>query len=67
MHLAQLAVVMANMPEQDVDTVENYLAQLEESESDSHETILAQIGVDEDDNLGKLATILAQLDENDLA
>ena len=63
-YLAQLAVVLAHMPEDDVDKVENYLAQLAEAdESESHEAILAQIGVEEDDNLGKFATILAQLDD----
>ena len=52
------------MPEDDVDKVENYLAQLAEAdESESHEAILAQIGVEEDDNLGKFATILAQLND----
>lgn len=63
-YLAQLAVVLAHMPEDDVDKVENYLAQLAEAdEFESHEAILAQIGVEEDDNLGKFATILAQLDD----
>ena len=63
-YLAHLAVVLAHMPEDDVDKVENYLAQLAEAdESESHEAILAQIGVEEDDNLGKFATILAQLDD----
>ena len=67
-YLAQLAVVLAHMPEEDVDKVEGYLAQLESAdENESHETILAQIGVGEDDNLGKLATILAQLNDTDLA
>jgi len=54
------------MPEQDVDTVENYLAQLESSE-ESSELVLAQIGAEEDDNLAKLATMLAQLNDTDLA
>lgn len=67
MYLSQLAVVLAHMPEQDVDTVENYLAQLESVDAESHEIVLAQIGVEEDDNLGKLATMLAQLDDSELA
>ena len=64
--LAQLAVILANLPEEDTDTVENYMVQLDsaaEGEEQSHETILAQIGVDESDSLAKLATILVQLDD----
>ena len=46
--------------------MENYLAQIESSE-ESHENVFAQIGVDEDDNLAKLATLLAQLGDDELA
>jgi len=46
--------------------MESYLAQIESSE-ESHENVFAQIGVDEDDNLAKLATLLAQLGDDELA
>lgn len=45
LYLAQLAVVLAHMPESDVDKVENLLAQLNAAESDEHELIFAQVGV----------------------
>ena len=52
------------MPRENVDVVENYLAQLHQGSDDQ---TLVQVGGDENDKLAQFATILAQLDQEDLA
>ena len=59
--LAQLAVVLANMPREDKERMDTLLAQV--SQGDDEQNNLAQTDIDaEDEGLQMLANMLAQLD-----
>ena len=63
--LAQLSVVLANMPREDKERMDTLLAQV--SLGDDEQNNLAQTDIDaEDEGLQTLANMLAQLNEADL-
>ena len=65
--LNQVAQFMAQLSEQEIDSMESYLLQMENATEAGDSDTLAQLGTTLDENLAAIADYLVQLDDTELA
>jgi len=65
--LTKVATFMAQLSEEEIDSMENYLVQMEQATESGDQDTLAQLGTTLDENLATVADYLVQLDDNELA
>ena len=63
----QVATFMAQLSEEEIDSMESYLVQMESATQAGDSDTLAQLGTTLDENLGAIADYLVQLDDTELA
>ena len=61
--LNQIAQFMAQLGDEDIDSMENYLMQMENAHASGDAANLAQLGANMDENLMAVADYLVQLDD----
>ena len=58
---------MAQLSEEEIDSMETYLVQMEQATESGDQDTLAQLNSSLDENLATVADYLIQLDDNELA
>ena len=65
--LTKVASFMAQLSEEEIDSMETYLVQMEQATESGDQDTLAQLNSSLDENLATVADYLIQLDDNELA
>ena len=65
--LTKVASFMAQLSEEEIDSMETYLVQMEQATESGDQDTLAQLNSTLDENLATVADYLIQLDDNELA
>ena len=64
--LPKVANFLAQLSEDQIDSMESYLVQMEQAKESGDDATLAQLGSDLDENLSAVADYLVQLDDGEL-